>query len=108
MQERQPRPIMMFATRFCGYCARARALLESKGLPYEEILVDRDLPERRRMEALSGRRTVPQIFIDERSIGGFDELAALERAGQLDALIYPSVEDRPPGDARDTPSGQAG
>lgn len=98
----------MFATRYCGYCARARALLESKGLPYEEILVDSDLAERRRMEALSGRRTVPQIFIDERSVGGFTDLAALERAGQLDALVYPAVEDRPFPDAGDTPSGQAG
>jgi glutaredoxin 3 len=98
----------MFATRYCGYCARARALLESKGLPYKEILVDGDLAERRRMEALSGRRTVPQIFIDERSVGGFTDLAALDHAGQLDALVYAAAEDRPLDDIGETPSGQAG
>jgi glutaredoxin 3 len=81
--------IVMFATRLCGYCRRARALLESKGVSYREIFVDADPAARFRMERLAGRRTVPQIFIRGRHVGGCDQLYALERAGQLDALLFP-------------------
>jgi glutaredoxin 3 len=66
---------------------RARALLERKGLPFREIKVDEDPAEREAMLARSGgRRTVPQIFIGERHVGGFDELYALDKSGQLDSL----------------------
>jgi glutaredoxin 3 len=79
--------ITVYSTGWCPYCERARALLERKGLPFREIKVDEDPAEREAMLARSGgRRTVPQIFIGERHVGGFDELYALEKAGKLDEL----------------------
>ena len=79
--------IVVYSTGWCPYCVRARALLERKGLPFREIKVDEDPAERETMLARSGgRRTVPQIFIGERHVGGFDELYALDKSGQLDAL----------------------
>jgi glutaredoxin 3 len=78
----------MYSTGFCGYCDRARALLQRKGVTVTEIKVDEDASQREAMLKRSGgRRTVPQIFIGERHVGGFDELAALERAGELDKLL---------------------
>jgi glutaredoxin 3 len=65
----------------------AKRLLDDKGVRYEEIPVDMDVKRRAEMEQRSGRRTVPQIWIGERHVGGYDDLAALERAGQLDALL---------------------
>ena len=79
--------VKMYSTRFCPYCIRARALLESKGVTYEDIAVDADPELRREMMALSGRRTVPQIWIDELHVGGFDELAGLDRQGRLNNLL---------------------
>ena len=79
--------ITVYSTGWCPYCERARALLERKGLPFREIKVDEDPAERQAMLTRSGgRRTVPQIFIGERHVGGFDELYALEKAGKLDEL----------------------
>ena len=79
--------ITVYSTGWCPYCERARALLERKGLPFREIKVDEDPVERQAMLARSGgRRTVPQIFIGERHVVGFDELYALEKAGKLDEL----------------------
>ena len=77
----------MFATRFCGYCRRARMLLKAKGVRFEEIRVDRDPRERRRMRELTGANSVPQIFIDGRHVGGCDQLYALESSGALDPLL---------------------
>ena len=79
--------VKMYSTRFCPYCIRARALLESKGVTYEDIAVDADPELRREMMALSGRRTVPQIWIDELHVGGFDDLAGLDRQGRLNNLL---------------------
>ena len=80
--------VVMYSTGFCGYCDRARALLQRKGVTVTEIKVDEDASQREAMLKRSGgRRTVPQIFIGERHVGGFDELAALERAGELDKLL---------------------
>jgi glutaredoxin 3 len=80
--------IVMYSTAFCGYCQRARNLFERKGVNVREIKIDEDAGERTVMLKRSGgRRTVPQIFIGERHIGGFDELAALDRAGELDKLL---------------------
>lgn len=79
--------VKMYSTRFCPYCIRARALLESKGVIYEDIAVDADPELRREMVALSGRRTVPQIWIDELHVGGFDDLAGLDRQGRLNNLL---------------------
>jgi len=79
--------IVVYSTGWCPYCVRARALLERKGLPFREIKVDEDPAEREAMLARSGgRRTVPQIFIGEQHVGGFDELYAFDKSGQLDAL----------------------
>jgi glutaredoxin 3 len=79
--------IVMYSTGWCPYCLRARALLERKGLAFREIKVDEDPAERAAMLARSGgRRTVPQIFIGERHVGGFDELYALDKSGELDTL----------------------
>ncbi len=83
----EPR-ILVYSTPFCGYCGAAKRLLTAKGAEYTEIDVMMD-PERRQ-EMLSksgGRRTVPQIFIDGRHIGGFDDLNALDKAGGLDPLL---------------------
>ncbi len=79
--------VTMYSTRFCPYCIRARMLLESKHVAYTDIGVDGDPERRREMMQRSGRRTVPQIWIGEHHVGGFDDLARLERAGQLDDLL---------------------
>ena len=72
----------------CPYCIRAKMLLKKKGIPYEEVDVGGDRDARDWLiQVTGGRRTVPQIFIKGESIGGFDELAALERAGRLDAML---------------------
>ncbi len=80
--------VVMYSTAFCGYCQRARNLLERKGVAVQEIKVDEDVREREAMVKRSGgRRTVPQIFIGEKHVGGYDDLAALDRSGELDALL---------------------
>jgi len=82
------RPVRMYATLFCPYCLRARMLLKRKGIKYEEISVGNDAELWSEMERLSQRDTVPQIFIGDLSIGGYDDMAALDRAGKLDALLF--------------------
>jgi glutaredoxin 3 len=80
--------VEIYSSMFCGYCARAKALLERKGVAYEEIDVLEDTSRRDEMvKRAHGGATVPQIFIDGAHIGGSDELAALDRAGKLDALL---------------------
>ena len=79
--------VTIYTSAWCGYCAMAKRLLDSKGVRYDEIPVDMDVTRRAEMEQRSGRRTVPQIWIGERHVGGYDDHAALERAGQLDALL---------------------
>ncbi len=79
--------IVMYSTGWCPYCVRARALLERKGLPFREIKLDENPADRDVMLARSGgRRTVPQIFIGDHHVGGFDDLYALDKAGKLDEL----------------------
>jgi glutaredoxin 3 len=82
--------VIVYTTEWCPFCVRAKALLEHKGVAFEEIDVASDDTVREQMIAASGRRTVPQIFIDEQSIGGFDELYELEQSGQLDTLLQPA------------------
>ena len=77
----------MYTTRWCGYCVRAKALLEGRGLEFEEINLDDDPAFRRRLFDLTGNWTVPQILIDGRPIGGYTELWRLDRAGALDKLV---------------------
>jgi glutaredoxin 3 len=79
--------IEIYTTPFCGYCARAKGLLDGKGVAYEEMDVMMDDKKRTEMRERSKSRTVPQIFINGQHIGGSDELAALEKAGKLDALL---------------------
>ena len=79
--------IEIYTTPFCGYCARAKGLLDSKGAAYEEMDVMMDERKRTEMRERSKRSTVPQIFINGQHIGGSDELAALEQAGKLDPLL---------------------
>jgi len=77
----------MYATATCPYCINAERLLLSKGVHINKIMVDAQPEQRAVMMEISGRRTVPQIFINERHIGGFDDLRALDMAGELDALL---------------------
>jgi glutaredoxin 3 len=79
--------VIMYTQVLCGYCSAARALLKKKGVAYEEINVTLNGKLRREMIERSGGYTVPQIFIDGRHIGGYDEMAALDNAGQLDDLL---------------------
>lgn len=80
--------VTVYSTRVCPYCMRAKALLQSKHIIYTEFLVDQEPARRVEMQQKSGgRRSVPQIFIGERHIGGYDELYALDRRGELDRLL---------------------
>ncbi|MCC6474270.1 MAG: glutaredoxin 3 [Burkholderiales bacterium] len=80
--------VRMYATGWCPYCARAEALLHAKGLSEsEKIPVDAQPERRQEMIDRTGRRTVPQIYIGDQHVGGYDDLAALERAGRLDELL---------------------
>ena len=79
--------IVVYVTGWCPYCQRARGLLAKKGLAFTEIDVEEDGKLREEMIARSGRRTVPQVFIGEKYVGGCDDLLALEGSGELDRLI---------------------
>ena len=83
----QAQPITMYTTAICPYCVAAKNFLKSKGLAWSEVRVDTDPAERERMVAKSGRTSVPQIFVGETHVGGFDDLSALEHAGKLDPLL---------------------
>jgi glutaredoxin 3 len=80
--------VKIYTTPICPYCVRAKSLLKKKGAEFEEIDVFMDADAREAMEKSSqGRRTVPQIFIGDKHVGGCDDLYALDHAGQLDALL---------------------
>jgi glutaredoxin 3 len=80
--------VTMYSTAVCPYCVRAEALLKQRGVvAIDKIRIDEDPAERDRMIERTGRRTVPQIYIGERHVGGFDDLAALDRAGELVPLL---------------------
>lgn len=82
--------VVMYSTRVCPYCIRAEHLLAKKGISVEQIekiRVDEKPELREEMTRLTGRRTVPQIFINDRHIGGFDDLAELDADGELDAML---------------------
>jgi glutaredoxin 3 len=80
--------VEIYTTPFCGYCQAAKRLLSQKGVKYDETDVSGDAGKRQAMmQRANGRHTVPQIFIGDTHVGGFDELNALERAGKLDPLL---------------------
>ena len=79
--------VTIYTTAWCPYCHRAKALLNAKSVPFEEIDVTMDRKLRDEMEQKAGRHTVPQIWIGETHVGGSDDLHALERAGRLDAML---------------------
>jgi glutaredoxin 3 len=79
--------IVVYTTPICPYCVRAKQLLARKGATYREVDVSRDDALRQDVMQRSGRRTVPQIWIGERHVGGFDDLYALDQRGELDALL---------------------
>ena len=85
--------VTMYTTQYCPYCMMARSLLNDKGVDFEDIAVDGNLELREHMRQLSGRNSVPQIFIGDRPIGGFDELYAMEKAGRLDELLAEAPQE---------------
>ena len=88
--------ILVYSTPFCGYCGAAKRLLTNKGAQFTEIDVMFDAARRQEMlEKSGGQRTVPQIFIDGRHIGGFDDLSALDSSGELDGLLAASKSTHP-------------
>jgi glutaredoxin 3 len=79
--------VVMYTSSVCAFCTRAKALLNAKGVAFEERRVELSPEGRRFLVDLTGRQTVPQILIDDAPVGGFDELAALNRSGELDRLL---------------------
>ncbi|MEL6952619.1 MAG: glutaredoxin 3 [Pseudomonadota bacterium] len=80
--------IEIYTSPFCGFCRAAKALLDQKGAPYAEIDVSADPKSREDMlQRANGRHTVPQIFIGGEHVGGYDDMAALDRAGKLDPML---------------------
>jgi glutaredoxin 3 len=80
--------VTVYSQPFCGYCTAAKRLLQEKGAEFEEVDVMAEAGRRSEMvERSGGRRTVPQIFIDGRHVGGYDDLSALDRSGELDRLL---------------------
>jgi glutaredoxin 3 len=79
--------VQVYSKQHCAYCVRAKALLQKKGVAFEEIDVEHDDAKRVWLVEASGQRTLPQIFVDDRSLGGFSELEALDREGKLDPIL---------------------
>jgi len=84
--------VVIYTTNYCSYCFRAKALLRSKDVEFEEIDVTDDSDRRAEMERLSGRRTVPQILVDDQPIGGYDDARGLDAIGELDRLLGRSAQ----------------
>lgn len=80
--------VTIYSSNSCGYCTMAKRLLQQKGVAPVDIGVDGDQSLRMELMERTGRRTVPQIFIGEQHIGGFDDLATLERTGKLEAMLH--------------------
>ena len=80
-------PVKMYTTQVCPFCVRAKALLARKGVPFEEIPVEGRDDLRTWLVEATGQRTVPQVFVGERSLGGYTDVAALDQDGRLDPLL---------------------
>ena len=79
--------VTLYSSRFCPYCIHARRLLEAKGIAYDDLRIDQDPDLQIQLESKSQRRSVPQIFIGDYHVGGFEELCQLDKSGKLDALL---------------------
>lgn len=96
-----PSAVRIYTTTTCGYCVAAKRLLGARGVPYEEVDVSGDSGARQWLREVTRRPTVPQIFVHDRAIGGYQELAALDRSGELRCLLAEGVDqssDVPQGD----------
>lgn len=80
-------PVKIYTRKWCGYCTAAERLLTKKGIPYENLDVSNDPETRKWLITATGQTTVPQIFIDGKSVGGFSDIDALDRRGELDKLL---------------------
>lgn len=87
MSQPSPSPITLYTTAICPYCISAKNFLKSKGLSWTEVRIDTDPAERSRMVERAGRTSVPQIFVGDVHIGGFDDMMALHRAGKFEPLV---------------------
>lgn len=83
----QHAPITLYTSAVCGYCVAAKNFLKSRGLEWTEVRIDLDPAERERMVERAGRTSVPQIFIGETHVGGYDDLVKLQREGGLEGLL---------------------
>jgi glutaredoxin 3 len=79
--------VLIYARQMCGYCTRARQLLSRKGIAYTEIDIETVAGARAQMQQRSGRNTVPQVFVGDRHLGGYDDISALDDAGELDLIL---------------------
>ena len=84
--------VTIYTSSYCNYCRRAKRLLETKQLDYKEVRLDEDAEKRKELVEKLNWRTVPMIFVNKQFIGGYDELAALERSGELDRLLGAAVQ----------------
>ena len=80
-------PITLYTSAICGYCTAAKNFLRSRGLEWDEIRVDLDPAQRQRMVELAGRTSVPQIFVGDVHVGGYDDMMAMQRDGRFEALL---------------------
>lgn len=83
-------PITLYTSAICAYCVAAKNFLKGRGLEWNELRIDLDPEERARMVERTGRTSVPQIFICDAHVGGYDDMMAMHRAGQLDPLLNPA------------------
>lgn len=81
--------VTIYTSSYCTYCRRAKRLLETKQVDYEEVRLDEDAEKRKELVEKLNWRTVPMIFVNEQFIGGYDDLSALERSGELDRMLSP-------------------
>ena len=87
--------VKIYTRKWCGYCTAAINLLDEKGIDYEHVDCSGDPETRKWLVKATGRSTVPQIFIDGKPIGGYDDLRALDRRGTLDQMLWDKAEARP-------------
>ncbi len=85
--------ITLYSTAICPYCVAAKNFLKSKGLQWQEVRIDTDPVQRERMQQRTRRTSVPQIFVGDTHVGGYDDMMALHRAGKFEPLLQPAVDE---------------